>query len=117
LKNHEDACFGRPITVDLPVFNEWAVEDPNISSSVKSKRGNMLRRPPYQIGKLTLQLLYVPRPKGCKEDEMPKSMNACVREMAASEKTQSCEWEGFLSQQGGDCPVSWLQSRVDYGDV
>lgn len=105
LKNHEEACFGRPITVDLPVFNEWAVEDPNISNSVKSKRGNVLRRPPYQIANLTLQLLYVPRPKGSKEEDMPKSMKTCVAEMAAADKTQSCGWEGFLSQQGGDCPV------------
>jgi hypothetical protein len=107
LKNHEDACYGRPIIVDLPIFNEWAIEDPNISSSVKSKRGTgVLRRPPYQVGKLTLQMLYVPRPKACKEEDMPKSMNACVREMAAAEKAQTSEWEGFLSQQGGDCPVS-----------
>ncbi|KAF2674368.1 DUF1709-domain-containing protein [Microthyrium microscopicum] len=106
LKNHEEQCYGRPITIDMPVFNEWALEDPNFSSSVKSKRGGntMARRPPYQVGNLTLQLLYVPRPKGCKEEEMPKSMNGCVREMAAAERTQFSEWEGFLSQQGGDCP-------------
>jgi hypothetical protein len=107
LKNHEDACFGRPITVDIPVFNEWAVEDPNISSSVKSKRGTqVLRRPPYQIGNLTLQLLYVPRPKGAhvKEEDIPKSMNAAVREMTSAETAMTSQWEGFLSQQGGDCP-------------
>jgi hypothetical protein len=109
LKSHEDSCFGRPITVDVPLFNEWTAEDPHISSSMKSKRGNTeLRRPPYQIGNLTLQLLYVPRPKGVKEEDMPKSMNGCVREMIAAERATSCEWEGFLSQQGGDCPVSSL---------
>ena len=106
-KNYEDSCFGRPIKVDVPLFNEWAVEDPNISSSMKSKRGDtVLRRPPYQIGNLTLQMLYVPRPKGTKEEDMPKSMNGCIREMSAAENAKSCEFEGFLSQQGGDCPVS-----------
>jgi Cell division protein anillin/PH domain len=111
LKNHEDSCFGRPITVDMPLFNEWAVEkDQSISSSVKSKRGTnshqVIRRPPYQIGTLTLQLLYVPKPKGSqvREEDMPKSMNACVRQMAASERAVHCEFEGYLSQQGGDCP-------------
>jgi hypothetical protein len=115
LKSHEDSCFGRPITVDVPLFNEWTAEDPHISSSMKSKRGNTeLRRPPYQIGNLTLQLLYVPRPKGVKEEDMPKSMNGCVREMAAAERATSCEWEGFLSQQGGDCPVSFpILSQLD----
>jgi hypothetical protein len=107
LKNHEDSCFGRPITVDVPLFNEWAIEDPNITSSMKSKRGNtVLRRPPYQVGNLTLQMLYVPRPKGVKEEDMPKSMNACVREMNGAERATFTEFDGHLSQQGGDCPVS-----------
>jgi hypothetical protein len=106
LKNHENQCYGRPITVDMPVFNEWALEDAAIVNSVKSKRGGVVRRPPYQVGKLTLQLLYVPRPKGISEEEMPKSMNACLREMREAEEADKREWEGFLSQQGGDCPVS-----------
>jgi len=112
LKNHEDACFGRPITVDIPIFNEWALEDPDISSSVKSKCGNgTLRRPPYQVGNLTLQMLYVPRPKNSSDEDMPKSMNGCVREMSAAERAQTCEWEGFLSQQGGDCPVGFSSTK------
>ena len=107
LKNHEHTCYGRQVTVDLPVFNEWAMEDANISSSVKSKNGGaVLRRPPYEVGSLTLQLLYVPRPKGSKEEDMPKSMNSALREMAATEESSGRAWEGFLSQQGGDCPVS-----------
>jgi hypothetical protein len=108
LKNHESQCYGRPITVDMPVFNEWALEDAAIANSVKSKRGGVVRRPPYQIGKLTLQLLYVPRPKGVSEEEMPKSMNACIREMREAEEADKREWEGVLSQQGGDCPVSLI---------
>lgn len=107
LKNHEDQAYGRPITVDMPVFNEWALEqDVAIANSVKSKRGGVARRPPYQVGKLTLQLLYVPRPRGVAEEDMPKSMNACIREMRDAEEADKREFEGFLSQQGGDCPVS-----------
>jgi hypothetical protein len=109
LKNHERACYGRQITVDMPVFNEWAMEDASISNSVKSKNGgSVLRRPPYQVGNLTLQLLYVPRPNGTKEDDMPKSMNSALREIAAAEESSVRAWEGILSQQGGDCPVSNL---------
>jgi hypothetical protein len=105
LKSYEEACYGRPIIVDVPLYNEWAVEDPYIQSSIKSKRGNItLRRPPYQVGTLALQLLYVPRPKGSKEEDMPKSMNACVREMSTAETAGNAQWEGFLSQHGGDCP-------------
>jgi hypothetical protein len=73
---------------------------------VKSKRGGVVRRPPYRVGKLTLQLLYVPKPKGAKDDDMPKSMNACIRELKEAEEVKDTNWEGPLSQQGGDCPVS-----------
>jgi hypothetical protein len=106
LKNHESQCFGRPMTVDMPIFNEWALEDATIANSVKSKHGGAIRRPPYQIGKLALQLLYVPRPKKATDEDMPKSMNACIREMKDAEETDGREWKGYLSQQGGDCPVS-----------
>ncbi|EKG10875.1 hypothetical protein MPH_11877 [Macrophomina phaseolina MS6] len=104
LKNHERQAYGRPFTVDIPCFNEWALEDAEIASSVKSKRGGPVRRPPYKVGKLTLQLLYVPKPKGATDDDMPKSMNACIREMKEAEETKGRTYEGHLSQQGGDCP-------------
>ncbi|KAJ4363660.1 Bud site selection protein bud4 [Neocucurbitaria cava] len=103
LNNHENQAYGRPLTVDIPCFNEWAVDNTG-ASSVKSKRGGVVRRPPYRVGKLTLQLLYVPKPKGAKDDDMPKSMNACIRELKEAEQVKDVSWEGPLSQQGGDCP-------------
>ncbi|KAH2469957.1 hypothetical protein KXW63_005082 [Aspergillus fumigatus] len=106
LSDHEKYAFGRPYTVDVACFNEWAVDEQ--PSSVKSKKSTSnatsQRRPPYKIGKLELQLLFVPKPKGGKDEDMPKSMNACIREMREAEAASSRTWEGFLSQQGGDCP-------------
>ena len=108
LSDHEKHAFGRPYTVDVGCFNEWAVDEQ--PSSVKSKKSatsvTAQRRPPYKIGKLELQLLFVPKPKGGKDEDMPKSMNACIREMRDAESVAARSWEGFLSQQGGDCPVS-----------
>ena len=108
LSDHEKHAFGRPYTVDVGCFNEWAVDEQ--PSSVKSKKSatslTAQRRPPYKIGKLELQLLFVPKPKGGKDEDMPKSMNACIREMREAESVAARSWEGFLSQQGGDCPVS-----------
>ncbi len=111
LKEHEPRCFGRPYLVDVAAFNEWATEEAGFASSVKSKRSNapgmgagVIRRAPYKIGKLELQLLFVPRPKGSVDDDMPKSMNSCIREMKAAEERLARSWEGHLSQQGGDCP-------------
>jgi hypothetical protein len=108
LKDHEARCYGRPYVVDVSCFNEWATEEANHSSSVKSKRGNthVQRRAPYKVAKLELQLLFVPKPKGAAEDDMPKSMNSCIREMKEAELAVARNWEGHLSQQGGDCPVS-----------
>ncbi|KAF2277062.1 GTP binding protein-like protein Bud4 [Westerdykella ornata] len=103
LKNHENEAYGRPLNVDIPCFNEWAVDD-TVASSVKSKRGGIVRRPPYRVGKLALQLLYVPKPKNAKDEDMPKSMNACIRELREAEQVKSKQFEGHLSQQGGDCP-------------
>ena len=58
------------------------------------------------MGKLELQLLFVPKPRGATDDDMPKSMNSCIREMKEAELALARNWEGHLSQQGGDCPVS-----------
>ncbi|KAL8918709.1 MAG: hypothetical protein Q9172_005311 [Xanthocarpia lactea] len=109
LKDHETNAFGRPYTVDVPCFNEWAMEEGQNSSSVKSKRSTtsmgMQRKAPYRVGKLELQLFYVPKPKDAEDDIMPKSMNACIRELKEAESSSTKKWEGYLSQQGGDCPV------------
>ncbi|KAI4722088.1 DUF1709-domain-containing protein [Aureobasidium sp. EXF-10727] len=115
LKSHESQCFGRQLTVDVPCFNEWAIEkDADVVSSVRSKRNNgnpgfggrdgTIRRPPYAVGKLELQLMYIPKPKGVGDEHMPKSMSSAVREMKAAEQVKESSWEGCLSQQGGDCP-------------
>ncbi|PQE08803.1 ph domain-containing protein [Rutstroemia sp. NJR-2017a WRK4] len=105
LKDHETRCFGRPYNVDVACFNEWATEEIQ-SSSVMSKRSatQVRKRAPYAVGKLQLQLLFVPKPKGASDDDMPKSMNACIREMKEAELEVARQFEGHLSQQGGDCP-------------
>ncbi len=113
LKDHESRCYGRPYVVDVACFNEWATEETTHASSVKSNRGNtnVQRRAPYTVAKLELQLLFVPKPKGATDDDMPKSMNSCIREMKEAESANTRNFEGHLSQQGGDCPVSPLRSR------
>lgn len=108
LSEHEKHAFGRPYSVDITCFNEWAMEEvPAGSSRTKKSVIAMQRRPPYQIGRLELQLLYIPKPKGAKDEDMPKSMNSAVRELREAETRTAHVFEGYLSQQGGDCPVSW----------
>ncbi|KAI1777654.1 DUF1709-domain-containing protein [Hypoxylon cercidicola] len=109
LKEHESRCYGRPYMTEIAAFNEWATEDAAFASSVKSKRAgvpsdSIVRRAPYKVGKLEVQLLFVPRPKGSSDDDMPKSMTMCIRDLKVAEERLSKNWEGHLSQQGGDCP-------------
>jgi hypothetical protein len=121
LNEHEKQAFGRPYSVDIICFNEWAMEEVSVGSSRSKKSATLQRRPPYPIGKLELQMMYVPKPRGAKDEDMPKSMNGAVRElreaeMKASQQNQPHSWEGHLSQQGGDCPVSYypLVPSVDH---
>ena len=60
----------------------------------------------YIIGALELQLLYVPKPNGATDEEMPKSMGSAIREMNRAHEITEVNFEGSLSQQGGDCQVS-----------
>ena len=115
LSEHEKQAFGRPYPVDIMCFNEWAMEEVTVGSS-RSKKSvvTLQRRPPYQIGKLELQLLYVPKPKGAKDEDMPKSMNSAIRELKEAETRTDVLFEGYLSQQGGDCPVSLLMAYLIY---
>ena len=108
LQDHENKAFGRPYTVDVPCFNSWATEDLTTSSSTRSKHGGVQRKPPYKIGKLELQLLFVPKPKGTKDDDMPQSMSACTKQIKEAEANSARQHEGYLSQQGADCPVSGI---------
>ncbi|KAJ9608321.1 Bud site selection protein bud4 [Cladophialophora chaetospira] len=109
LSAHEKQAYGRPYNVDITCFNEWALEEVHVGSSRSKKSTQLQRRPPYEIGKLELQLLYVPKPKGVKDEDMPKSMNGAVRALREAEdrmqhQANIKEFEGYLSQQGGDCP-------------
>ncbi|KZF21575.1 DUF1709-domain-containing protein [Xylona heveae TC161] len=107
LGDHEKQAFGQAHTVTVPCFNEWAVDENAANSSVKSKRSNVggaPKRPPYRIGKLELQLFYLPKPKNAQDSDMPKSMSACIRELEEARASAARTWEGVLTQQGGDCP-------------
>ena len=107
LKDHEASAYGKSVTVDIPCFNEWATEEASNGSSARSKRtGGNMRKPPYRIGKLELQMFYVPKPKDAKDEDMPKSMSGCIRDLKEAQQAGPTKWEGHLSQQGGDCPVS-----------
>nr|POE66203.1 bud site selection protein bud4 [Quercus suber] len=100
LKSHESQCYGRPLAVGVPCYNEWALEDDaQVMNSVRSKRGantGPIRRPPYVVGHLDLQLLYVPKPRTATDDMMPKSMSSAIREMSKAREVKEVVYESHL---------------------
>ena len=109
LEDYERKALGRPYTAVVPCFNSWATEDS--ACSTRSKHGGVQRKPPYKIGKLEVQLVYVPKPKSISDDAMPQSMSACLKQMKEAEANSTRQHEGFLSQQGADCPVCIIAFR------
>lgn len=106
LHSYERAAMGRSCSTTISCFNEWAVDIDNIKvKGKKTSSGHALRKPPYKIGNLELQLLFVPTPPETNPDALPKSMNSCIRQLKDAEWHTSLLIEGYLSQQGGDCPV------------
>jgi hypothetical protein len=101
LKTYENAAYGRQFTTDIACLNEWAVESGAVSRGREIQRA---RKRPYLIGKIECQLLFIPSINPT--EELPKSMSAAVREMKHAEWFSQLLWEGYLSQQGGDCQVS-----------
>ena len=102
LKTYENAAYGRQFTTDIACLNEWAVETG--AGGMRGREMQRMRKRPYLIGKIECQLLFVPSLNP--SEELPKSMSAAVREMKNAEWFSQLLWEGYLSQQGGDCQVS-----------
>jgi hypothetical protein len=108
LKTYENAAYGRQFTTDIACLNEWALEP----GAVVQRRGvevQRMRKRPYLVGKIECQFLFVPCCSTA--EELPKSMSAAVREMKNAEWFGQLLWEGYLSQQGGDCQVISLGPR------
>ncbi len=112
LKTYENAAYGRQFTTDIACLNEWALESGAMGMRGRAEMQRMRKRP-YLIGKIECQLLFVPSLNPM--EELPKSMSAAIREMKNAEWFSQLLWEGYLSQQGGDCQVPLHSlNDVDY---
>ncbi|KAK9356379.1 hypothetical protein V1523DRAFT_402414 [Lipomyces doorenjongii] len=61
--------------LEVPCYNEWATE----FDASRSRKAERVTTAPYSIGKIVLQLLYYP--KTHRSQEIPRSLNACLREL------------------------------------
>ncbi|KAK9341182.1 hypothetical protein V1521DRAFT_421903 [Lipomyces starkeyi] len=61
--------------LEVPCYNEWATE----FDASRSRKAERVTTAPYSTGKIVLQLLYYP--KTHRSQEIPRSLNACLREL------------------------------------
>ena len=97
---YEKQCFGRKYDADVPCFNQWVVSEREAKKKFEPADN------PREIGKMVLHLLFVPRPANAGDDDMPKSMNDCIRELTAAGKRTQRTMQGSLAQIKGDVLVS-----------
>ncbi|KAH8828187.1 hypothetical protein DL96DRAFT_1602130 [Flagelloscypha sp. PMI_526] len=63
-----------------------------------------------QVGEIVLQIFRLPPLPGVKPEELPQSLDECVRGVRHANWHKETYWEGVLTQQGGDCS-SWRRRQ------
>lgn len=104
----EAEIYGRKQTFVVSCFNEWAVKRRPITHDFSQpKKGqkppqfSAIKKEPFRIGGLQVSMLYIP--KFCKSEQLPGSMRQCLHELKRASAYRGVHFEGYLSQQGGDC--------------
>jgi hypothetical protein len=87
---YEKDIYGRAATFEVTCFNEWATN--GVSRT---------RRDPYKIGKVKIQMMFLPRVK--KTDSLPRSIHEALEVLDRYRQGKPASIEGHLSQLGGDC--------------
>lgn len=95
---YEPLITGKACNFDVTCFNEWETFVEN---------GQVKKRQPYRIGKLELQMLYIPRTKV--NEVFPPSIHIAYEAVKEYQKQLFVHYEGYLSQEGGDC--NYLKRR------
>lgn len=115
---YENEIYGRAATFEIPCYNEWSKTTASGGTS-----GAKVRREPYQIAVLQVQMMFVPR--ASKSEALPGSIKEALNDLRlavatqkrgedeAKDKAAAKEEEekknpavaltGYLSQLGGDC--------------
>ncbi|GMM33688.1 Bud4 protein [Saccharomycopsis crataegensis] len=96
---YEPLITGKACNFDVTCFNEW--------ETYEERNHQVKKRQPYRIGKLELQMLYIPRSKI--NEVFPPSIHIAYEAVKEYQKQLQVNYEGFLSQEGGDC--NYLKRR------
>lgn len=108
---YESEIYGRAATFEIPLYNEWSTNHISLSGI-----GKKVKKEPYQIGTLQVQMMFVPR--ASKSEELPGSIKEALNDIRDAVKTrerqnspvvineaeeEEIKFNGYLSQLGGDC--------------
>ncbi len=113
LSQYENEIYGRAATFEIPLYNEWSINHLSLSGV-----GKKVKKEPYQIGTLQVQMMFVPR--ASKSEELPGSIKEALNDLREAVKTrerstkpvaiddddneeEEIKLTGYLSQLGGDC--------------
>ncbi|EGW31044.1 uncharacterized protein SPAPADRAFT_142901 [Spathaspora passalidarum NRRL Y-27907] len=91
LAQFEDKVTGQALNFDLNCFNEWETSEDNS------------RRPAYKIAQLEVKMLFVPRSDA--HEILPTSIRSAYESVNELCRELDTYYEGYLHQEGGDCPV------------
>lgn len=86
-------CRSKSVRLEIPFFSN--------SSSSRTCSGG-----------ITIELFHVPAITGIAKADLPKSVEEVKRGIIDAEKNKEVKFEGVLTQLGGDCQVSGIDSRL-----
>lgn len=92
LEQYEDKITYKTNGFDIPVFNEW--------ETIKTRK-ETINAKPYVIGKLEVKMLFIPRTE--LHESLPTSIRSCEEVLQQLSLENTIEYEGYMSQDGGDC--------------
>lgn len=79
---------------------------PLIGQRLESRGGSLA---PRQVGEIVLQLFRLPPLPGVPPDQLPQSLEDCLRGLRHTNWHKQTYYEGTLTQNGGDCTVCLVQ--------
>ena len=109
-------CQAKVLEMRYPVFAMFKSDQSQARARGSSHQptqvvGEETQRP--MIGKITLQIFRLPPLPGLSPDEMPQCIDEALRGMRHHAWHEHEYHEGILTQDGGDCSVSYMHHWTD----
>lgn len=84
--DYEDQVYGKARTLCFDLANSWDTVDPG-----------------SKTGSVQVTLMFIPLPSDSGSDNLPTTIDSAVGELDAARAQRDLSFEGYLSQEGGDC--------------